>query len=197
MIITEKKIWEKLDTMYADKKSQKFIDHLIKSYLPKNKIERVIVEPKGRFRCALTNMNLVCLEEVYKEIGDDSVKKDKFIDFVNTMFSDEVVQPPKLNVLNRKSVGLTGKDTDTFLRYETFIAFFNWVQNKIIEGDKHIYWLIKQMQGEDDFKVQRIDEGTKEEKVKLVPKNKIIKSTFGDLDILHELKAKFKEQERK
>lgn len=195
-MMNQKEIWKKLDNLYDNKKSQKFIDHLIKSYLPKNKIEKIVEKPKGRFRCALTNYNLVAIEDVFDEIGDDSKKKNKFGNFINNIFSDEPVNPPKLNILKRKSIALTGEKTDTFLRYETFIAFFKWVQNKIIEGDKHIYWLIKQIQAEEDFEIKRtVDNG--KEKIEFVKNNDRKKATFGDLDELHELKAKLKEQERK
>jgi len=197
-MISEKEIWAKLDGMYQDKKSQKFVDHLIKSYIPKSKVEKIVETPKGRFRCALTNLNLVAIGDVYTEIGDNDKFKTQFIKFVDTMFSDAVVNPPKINLLKRRSVGLTGVDTDTFLRYETFIAFFNWVENKIIEDDKHIIWLINQMQVGDGFRMNKIKEdGSDKIKIEFVTQTKKGVSTFADLDILHELKSKLKEEERK
>ena len=153
MIMNEKSILEKLDSLYEDKKSQKFIDHLVKSYIPKGKLENVIEVPKGRFRCAITNLQLVAIENIFDEIGEDIEKKNQFVDYMGSDY--DLTKLPKLEILNHKSIPVTGKNTDTFLCVESYRALVKWIQKKISIGDKHVYWLIKEMQAEREFDVKR------------------------------------------
>ena len=44
--------------------------------------------------------------------------------------------------LDGKSLGFTGKDTNTFLSLEAYQEFYDWVMVKILSGDKHIHWLL-------------------------------------------------------
>lgn len=186
--MTKKDIWELLDKLYMDKKPKKFIDHLIKAYFPKDNIEKIFKHPKGRFRCGITNLSLVAIDDVYNEIAGNTDLKNEFTKFIDSMFNDAPADSPKIEILNRKSVAITGKNTDTFLRYETFIAFHTWLEHKIIDGDKHIFWLIKQVQADSDFKC--IKKSEKSEKTKNKLSNPTTRPTLADLGVLNQLKNK-------
>lgn len=190
-MMKEMVIYEKLDNLYRNENSKKFIDHLIKSYIPKSKIEKVVEKPKGRFRCAITNVKLVAIEDVFKEIGEDKEKQNQFIEHVSSLLDDSVKPAPKLDIFKTNSLALTAKSTDTFLSQEAFHIFFKWIQKKMLEGDKHIYWVIKQMQAEEEFFIKRVKIND-EEKIKFINKKQKVKATFGDLTVLQELKKHLK-----
>jgi len=193
----EKEIWDKLDSLYSNKKSKGFVEHLIKSYIiPENNSiiqENILL---GKFRCGLSNLSLISLDEVYFEIKDDSNKTNQMIDFVNNIFDEEPLPLPKLKIFNRKSLAIEGNKTDTVLRYETYLVLCKWVSDKFINGDKNIIYILNRLCNENGYYIKKVNSDNIEKIIFIKTKlNSNIK--LGDLTNLHEIKALMVNKERK
>lgn len=193
----EKEILVKLDSLYSNKKSKGFIEHLIKSYMiPEN--NSIVQEKKSssKFRCGLSNLNLVSLDEIYFEIKDDLNKTNQMVDFVNNIFDEESLPLPKLKLFNRKSLAISGNKTDTFLRYETYLILYKWVSDKFISGDKNIIYILNHLCNENGYYIKKVNSDNIEKIIFLKTKlNSNVK--LSDLANLHEIKALMVNKERK
>jgi len=93
-------------------------------------------------------------------------------------------------------MGVTTEDTDTFLSMPVYSVFYSWLVTKLLNGDKHINWLLRQMQDDmffDKVKSLSPEKGKKDYK-KQIEKPKT--ATFGDLDALQRLKAQMEASEK-
>ena len=193
----EKEINDRLDEMYRGEKSKKFLTHLIRAYFPVGKIEKVWDKPKGRFRCAITNEPLISIEEAYQVVsGKDYF--DKTMAHIKSGFSDdsEKVEHPAIIAFGKRKMGVTTEDTDTFLSMPVYSVFYSWLVTKLLNGDKHINWLLRQMQDDmffDKVKSLSPEKGKKDYK-KQIEKPKT--ATFGDLDALQKLKVQMEAAEK-
>ena len=181
----EKKINQQLDGLYEDQKSKKFVHHLITSYCSK-KIEVVEEAPKARFRCAITNYQLISTNDLIGSITEEeNIKIKAFLEAINK--NEVSVSSPKMSALERKSLAVTTKKTDTILSYEAYLGLYKWAKKKAEDGDEFINKLIKPRM---------------EKKLTKRTDNKVVskpapKSTFGDLEALQKLKAQFEASEKK
>ena len=198
--MTSEQIHEKLDNLYNSPASKKFINHLIMSYFPIKKVTKVLSKPAvAKFRCALTNVELCSLNDVIAILNDEEVK-NKFIEMAFGELEmnppegmDEIIKP----LLKEKRIALTGFQTDTFLSWRAYQELYEWVAKKVLAGDKNINWLIKQTMEDDQTKTAGAADNTnKEERPKLVLKQKPKVSTLGDIDCLRELKYKLEAEEK-
>ena len=93
-----------------------------------------------------------------------------------------------------KKLGVTGKDTTTYMGYLTFQAFYDWVITKSLKGDKHINWLLGSIRRESFVKrAENINDSGVQAKVKKIEKQKNNTATFtlGEAnDVLAKIKAK-------
>jgi hypothetical protein len=195
--MTSEQIHEKLDNMYNGTGSRNFINHMIRAYFPTSKVEKVWETPKGKFRCAITNEPLFSVNDAFVVINSDDTKK-AFMENMKQM----VIEPEKpfkaLNSaikdgLKNRKMGVTGDKTDTYLALPVYHEFFSWLTNKILAGDKHINWVLRQMR--DDVIINKLAEVLPEgEKEKAEVLRKVVQkpksATLGDLDVLQQLKAK-------
>ena len=46
-----------------------------------------------------------------------------------------------------KKMGLVGEKTDTFMSVITYQYFYEWAMVKVLNGDKHMNWVVKSMMG--------------------------------------------------
>lgn len=203
--MTAEQIHEKLNNLYDSNSSRNFINHMIRAYFPVDKVEKVWDTPKGKFKCAITNESLFSMADVLVIIRSDDAK-NSFIENMRTMISepnkpikafDETLKAK----LNNRKMGVTGKDTDTFMSLPAYHEFFNWLTKKILEGDKHINGMIAQMQNKEMLdKIEDALPQAEKEKVRALRNNppteskKPIAATFGDLDVLQQLKAKLESE---
>jgi hypothetical protein len=91
-------------------------------------------------------------------------------------------------------MGLTGKDTTTFMTVEAFQTFCDWVITKALKGDKHINWLIGGINRNSFLKrAENIQDGDVQNKVKNInnAKDRSATYTLGDAsEALLKLKKK-------
>lgn len=64
--MNKEEIFKKLDEMLVDKTKISFLNHLVRSYLPTNKIKKVFDRPKGAFKCVITNVELYSIDDILK-----------------------------------------------------------------------------------------------------------------------------------
>lgn len=193
--MTENEINKRLDEMYRAEKSKKFLTHLIKSYFPTNKVEKVFDKPVGKFRCAITNTPLISVNEAY-EIATTKEYFDSMMSHIKSGFSEnqKEIEHPSVEAFGNRKIGVTSKDTDTFISIPIYPIFYNWLAKKVLSGDKNINGIINSMKSnmfpnkEKSENKKGNDTAKKEDAIK--PKEKIKKPTFGDLDVLKELKVK-------
>jgi hypothetical protein len=185
---------EKLDKLYADKKARNFINHLIRSYLPMNKVYKIMEKPDGKpanFKCALSNQPLVSINELLERLNSEETKQD-FMNNIKNLFKegDERYSIAE-SLLGRQSLGVQGKNTDTYMSYEAFQSFYDWVVTKMLMGDKHINWVLGKV-NRSKFNERAENIENPELQAKLEKLNTVNQATFtlGDLGALQALKNK-------
>ncbi len=192
MNITE--IHDSLDAMLANPKSKNFLNHIVRSYFPLTNVEKVWEKPVGPFKCLVTGVPLISIEEVLVGIQSEDYKM-KFINNLKASLKEDgtISTAPMSEILEGRVLGLRGKDTTTFMSYEGLQEFHNWLVTKLFKGDKHISWLlgsvgkktlVKRAENIQDEEVQR--------KVVLIKKQEP-KGAFslGELDSFKALREKF------
>jgi hypothetical protein len=197
------KYYKKLDNLLANPKSKNFVNHLVHSYFPPHKVNVVDEKPKKGFRCVITNTPLISRDEALMGVMDKSFQ-DKMMQHIRTMFSEEHRgETPIKEMLNGRVLGFTGKDTTTCISQEGYQIFYDWVVTKILKGDKHINWLVKSIDRQDYLDRAEVLADDDESKKALAQIKKSTNggrkplATFGDLDALQQLKAKFEAEEKK
>ena len=196
--MTQEQIHASLDKMLANPKSRNFLNHLVKAYFPITNIEKVWDTPEKDFKCVLTREQLFSVDDIMKGIQTEEFKVD-FMTNLKTIFSEDKSENPIAKLIGEKKMGVTGKDTTTYMSYPAFQEFYNWVITKSLKGDKHINWLLGSIR-----RTSFIEGGNKtqdagvQKKVENHKKTEVSKSTYtlGDAsDVLSKLKAKLENKE--
>lgn len=198
------RIHKKLDELFENPKSKNFLNHLIRSYLPIGKAVKVWDKPEKKFRCVLTNAPLISIGEALEGMNTEQFKTDFNTHLKAWVNGDPNAESPMRKMLNGRVLGFTGDDTTTYMSQEAYQEFFNWVTLKMLSGDKHINWIIKDIIGKDQF-VERaghvaVDDEQKKTLSsikKRMSSNKRATTTLGDLSALQKLKAQFEQNENK
>lgn len=191
--MTSEQINKKLDDLYADKKARNFFNHLVRAYFPVNKVEKIFSKPRGPFKCVLTNENLISTSELLAGINTKEFQDD-FHTHLKTMFDASTsAEHPMTKLIGERKMGVSTKDTTTNMAFSTFQLFYDWVVTKMLMGDKHINWLLKDITRNDFMdRAETINNPILQKKVKNVKKTQVKQATYtlGDFDALRALKAK-------
>lgn len=190
--MTSEQIHASLDNMLANPKTKNFINHLVRSYIPATKIEKVLEAPKGDFKCVITKEPLISVQGIFEGMNTEDFKND-FMDHLKSMFAEERVETPMSKLLGEKKLAFTGKDTTTFMSYTAAQEFYNWVITKSLKGDKHINWLLGSVNRNTFMKrAASIDDQDVQKKVAKQKKTSGASTySLGEAsDILSKLKAK-------
>jgi len=194
-----KKFHAHLDELYTNKKSRNFVNHLIRAYFPIGNVQKVWEGPKRGFICALTNKPLISANDLINNVSNEENRKD-FLDYLYAELNDENhnIQHPIEKAMGGKELALVGKETSTYLSHPAYREFYNWLVNKLLSGDKHINWLIKNMRSESMVNSINIEDQSEDVKKVVKRLKKSVKptkkATLGDLDILQKLKAKMDDE---
>lgn len=190
----------KVQELYDNPKSKGFVNHLIKAYLPVNKIEKLWEWKDGqKHTCNVCGQKLVSIGELF-----DAIRKPEFMENFMENLKAQVngkelkrEDNPYLKVVGTDKVqGFTGQKTDTCMCHQCCQDLLNLVTNGMLCGDKNLNYQVKQMQRDQVFshfdESPAIDDEAKEkvkEIKKRVDKDRVI-TTLGDLEVLQELKKK-------
>lgn len=196
----KEQIYEKIDSLYTkDEKSKNFVLHLIRSYLPIDKIEKVWDKPTDlkKFKCAITGAKLISIGEIFEGIHSEEFKAN-FSANLKKQF--ETGEPMLADVVKGRILGYQGKETNTYMCEEAIGELFNWVSTKILQGDGKINWTMRQMQAKQFLgKFDKFgDDETKKQvnRIKQVV-NKPATAKLSDNDVLQALKNKLEASEKK
>jgi hypothetical protein len=191
--MNKQEIFAKLDGMLADSKKRNFLNHLVRSYVPISKVEKVFDKPKGPFVCVLTNTKLFSIQDIFEGTQTEEFKKD-FFDSLKLALDDKTPSiTPMKKLIGERKLGVSGEKTTTFMSLDVFQEFFDWVITKSLSGDKHINWLLGDIRRESFLeRAKQIgDENVQNRVKKLEPKKRGATYSLGDAS---EALLKLKEQ---
>jgi hypothetical protein len=196
--MTNEEINKALDKMLTNPKSRGFINHLVRSYVPISNVEKVWDTPEKDFKCVITRDPLFSAADILKGIQTEEFKAD-FMNHLKSLFSEEKVESPISKLVGEKKMGVTGKDTTTYMSYPAFQEFYNWVITKSLNGDKHINWLLGSIRRTSFMeRAEKIQDVGVQKKVEDFKKTTGSSSsyTLGDAsDVLAKLKAKLENKQ--
>jgi len=192
--MTSGQINKKLEKLYTDKKARNFFNHLVRAYFPANKVEKVFTKPRGPFKCVITNETLISTSELLAGIHTKQFEED-FHSHLKTMFDETTsAEHPMAKMIGEKKMGVSTKDTKTNMAFSTFQVFYEFIVTKMLMGDKHINWLLKDITRESFMgRANTIKNPTLQNKVKNVKNTQTKQATYtlGDAGgALQALKAK-------
>lgn len=202
-------IIQKIEEIYQSKNKEgkptgkNFITHLLRAYFPQGKAQRVLDVPATPMKCAITGQKLFAMGELWNAMHDD---KDFFKKMTKSLLINldpeaEKVESPFAEVANGRVVAIVGEKTDKYLCQEAYEGLFNWYANKILHGDPHINWLIKDMRQKSTLQTirERLPEAEDQKKIdraeQILKHPKRASMSLGDMTALQELQAKLKLQE--
>lgn len=187
-------IFKELDKIYDNKKARNFLNHVIRAYFPNSKVEKVFVKPKGTFKCVIAKDKLVSVNQILTGVQSEEFKND-FFSYMHNMFNTNIDVPtPIEKLIDGRHLAVQGSNTNTYMSAQTYVVFYDWVLTKFMKGDKHIGWLLKDINMNNFMdRAETLDD----DEVRKVVKKKRKKedgnrATFalGDLSSLQELKNK-------
>lgn len=182
-------IFKQLDEMLQNPKAKGFLNHIIRSYIPVTNVTKVVERPKEEFRCLLTRVPLQSLDDIMAGLNELSFMND-FKEFCSVMFEKGTdTNSPIANLVGERKLAVTGTETSTYMSYDAYRVFLEWITNKLVLGDKHISWMIKSMRTGQDESMRELypDRPAKVQ----VPKVKEATYTLGEVGAFKELMAKF------
>lgn len=196
--MNQEQIHASLDNMLANPKSRNFLNHLVRAYMPISNVEKVWDTPEKDFKCVITKDQLFSASDILKGIQTEEFKTD-FMKHLKSIFSEDKVDSPIAKLIGEKKMGVTGKDTTTYMSYPTFQEFYNWVITKSLNGDKHINWLLGSIRRTSFMeRAEKIQDVGVQKKVENFKKTTGSSSTYtlGDAsDVLAKLKAKLENKQ--
>jgi hypothetical protein len=196
--MNQEQIHASLDKMLANTKSKNFLNHLVRAYIPISNVEKVWDTPEKDFKCVLTRDQLFSASDILKGIQTEEFKAD-FMNHLKSLISEEKVESPISKLVGEKKMGVTGKDTTTYMSYPAFQEFYNWVITKSLNGDKHINWLLGSIRRTSFMeRAEKIQDVGVQKKVEDFKKTTGSSSsyTLGDAsDVLAKLKAKLENKQ--
>jgi hypothetical protein len=172
--MNKQEITTKLDEMLSEPKKRNFLNHLVRSYVPISKVEKVFDATKESFVCVLTGDKLFSINEILEEIQTENFKKELF-DGLKIALDDKTssITPIKKLIGDRK-LAVSGEKTTTFMSIEVYLEFFDWVITKSLKGDKHINWLLGDIRREVFLdRAKQIDDEKIQNKVKKIEPKKL------------------------
>lgn len=196
--MNQEQIHASLDKMLANTKSRNFLNHLVRAYMPISNVEKVWDTPEKDFKCVITREQLFSVGDIMKGIQTEEFKAD-FMTHLKSIFSEDKVESPIAKLIGENKMGVTGKDTTTYMSYPVFHEFYNWVITKSLKGDKHINWLLGSIRRASFMeRAEKIQDAGVQKKVENLKKVATSNSsyTLGDAsDVLSKLKAKLENKE--
>lgn len=198
-----------IQKLYADPKAKGFVNHLIGAYLPINKIEKVWnFKSSQKHHCNICGQKLFDIQTAWENMQKNDEKlRAEFMPHLQKQFAGEetkLEEHPLYKYVTQGAVqAWTGKNTDTCLCDKCARDLLDMVQTGFLMDDKNIVWLVNKMRRSEVFDVfkssDKLTPSDKEEverikkKVERSPDKKV--STFGDLEVLQQLKAKMEAEE--
>ena len=205
-MMSEKEIYDKIESTYDSEKGKGFITHLIRSFFPIGKGTYLIESDMTVKRCCLTKTRLISKSAVAnamfkttpKEFSD-YLKSSLLIDEKQEDTNTVIDHPAKKHLPNGALLGIISPDSDKMICQPAYEQLYNFYANRILSGDKHMNWLAKNMMakaGITGLKQNGVEITKNEEKAVYKNVNKPGTLSLGDLDVLKNLKTKLENDEQ-
>ena len=197
--MTKEQINASLDAMLENPKAKTFLNHLVRAYMPESNVTKPYEKPTGDYKCVLTRAPLICEKElvgiVHSELFQNEVKNST----ADSLEGKNAESIKKL--IGDRKPSVTGKDTTTFMSYEAYQIFADWIITKSLNGDKHINWLLGGIRRASFVeRAEKINDSGVQNKVEAIKKATGHKSATFSLsdssDALSKLKAKLEANEK-
>lgn len=200
------KIFDKIEEIYQRKSKdgkptgKNFVTHLIRAYMPVNKIHKLWDSKDKKLKCAITGHGLCTIDDAFKALNSEGMDA-KLMEHLKATFNGFEQEHPLKKELKGRVLAYSGKDTDTAMCLDAVQAFIDWVQTKILAGDKHIHWVISDMRRKETINQvrQKLPDAADQAKIdkleKISKKPQRATMALGDLAALKELQEKLKQQE--
>lgn len=182
----KEQIINKLDELYKESKSRNFINHLVRAYFPKEKIKQVTNTPSDKnFKCALSSVTLIALNDAMSNIDNES--QQRVIEYLDNSLSKSI-EVTELKFEDGRELSVRGTESNTFMSVDAYCVFHDWVLGKFLNGDKHISWLLKDVNKRDYINNGKSGKVNKPKRTESKPKRATY--TLGDMGVLQELYKK-------
>jgi len=200
----------KIEELYENEKSRGFVNHLIHAYLPVYKVTKVwqFEDKKPVHKCSVCGQELLDVETVFQRVQASHEFAGEFVDEVRKDFAGK---PTKFedrfmvkHITHGAVMGWVGEKTNTYLCQQCVQDLLNMVQTGILMGDKNINYQVNKMRRNTFFETFTSSQSLNPTEIKVVEniqekveKSPQKKATFGDLEVLQQLKKKMEEDEKK
>lgn len=194
-----------IQKLYEDPKSKNFVNHLIRAYLPINKPTKVWeFEDKKPHKCNVCGHDLIDLGTVLGRMQSSDYMHDSIDQMRREVCDGEIIPREEKAVIKHLTHGAImawqGEKTTTYLCATCIGELLQLVQNGLLMGDKNITWITNQMRRDQvftHFKESPSLEPEEKKEVETIQKRADKrKATFGDLEVLQNLKAKMEAEEK-
>lgn len=193
--MNQEQTFASLDAMLENPKAKTFLNHLVRSYMPVTNVSNVLDKPKGDFKCVLTRDQLISVNDIKSNIKDEKLNA-MFVSDLDKAFSDKAFSDKSEveKLIGSTKLGVSGKDTTTFMSYTALQDFYDWLILKSVkEKNPHINWLMGSIRRETLIgRAENIQDAELQKKVSDFKKANGKKASFtlGDSsDFLSKLKA--------
>jgi len=148
----------KFDNLYSQNKSRSFVLHLVRAYLPINKVQKYWGNHDGesdqlkneKIRCCCCGTPLASIEEIWsKTVATPGVMEDQMKYSIDAMLNpdahkdDKREDVPIVKAINGKVQAFTGDKTETKMCLACVKELLEFTQNMILRGDKQINFAIR------------------------------------------------------
>ena len=201
------KVTNDLKEKYNDSKSRKFVEFLVKSFLPINPLNRVYEFGESLDKnCCLTRRRLASIKEII-EVAKMSKVDNKYIDNLdiicteegNNVYSDAIrkysdTSKVYSNIKN-KDLAISANNTNKVLSIEGILALEKFVNEEIKSGNRYLKFLLNNKKpteriinkNNSSLKVKKSSPKKTSNSKELVIKNKTTTNKFNSFEDLKEL----------
>lgn len=201
------KVTNDLKEKYNDSKSRKFVEFLVKSFLPINPLNRVYEFGESLDKnCCLTRRRLASIREII-EVAKMSKVDDKYIDNLDIIctedgdraYSDAIRKYSNTSKvysnIRNKDLAISANNTNKVLSIEGILALEKFVNEEIKSGNRYLKFLLNNKKpteriinkNNSSLKVKKSSPKKTSNSKELVIKNKTTTNKFNSFEDLKEL----------
>lgn len=198
----------KIQELYEGEKSRGFVNHLMHAYLPIYKMTKVwqFEDKKPSHRCSICGCDLIDIETVFTRVQKSQEFAGEFVDEIRKDIEGKPVKFEERFMVKHVTHGAvmawTGEKTTTVICQQCGQDLLNLVTTGLLMDDKNIAYQVNKMKRTAMFDSLTSSPALNPTEVKMVEKiEKKIENnpkhvpTFGDLEVLQNLKKKMEEEE--
>lgn len=139
------KIALKIKEVYATEKGKQFIAHLVRSFLPADRIQFVENPPEQKMECAITNRKVIAVSDAMRIVKSEN--NEEFLSFMLQKSKEmtdniDMVEHPFNKILNGRLLAVKCLGSQKFLSEYSWRELKRFVENEVVNNNKHITFLL-------------------------------------------------------